>query len=299
MLTTRQIEVLHALLSTGSATSAGHVLGISQPAVSNALQQVERRLGYRLFERSGTRLLPTAEALSLWPEIEPLAERLLRIRELASNLRAGGGETLQVAALPSVAQAILPLAIAQLPARGRGRIAIQALNSRQIATELLLRGIDIAFDYGGPLHPGIQRESIVTADWVCAAPLGSLARSATVTPSLLARQRTVSVANTDPIRERLAAVGYVDDGASDLSVRSFPVALRFVELGQGLAILDPFTAASADPQRVSLHRLDPPPVLTLYRVSPAARPAPAQAASLFEAMRSQASELIARTFAAI
>jgi DNA-binding transcriptional LysR family regulator len=47
----RQIEVFHAVYSTGSMTSAAAMLNVSQPSVSKVLAHAEQQLGYLLFER--------------------------------------------------------------------------------------------------------------------------------------------------------------------------------------------------------------------------------------------------------
>src|SRR4051794_14516492 len=58
----RSLDVFRVLLSTRSVTQTAQVLGISQPAVSKHLQQLEADLGFRLFERVSGRLHPTPEA---------------------------------------------------------------------------------------------------------------------------------------------------------------------------------------------------------------------------------------------
>jgi len=47
----RHIEVVHAVLLTGSVSAAARLLHITQPAVSRALQHAELQLGFPLFER--------------------------------------------------------------------------------------------------------------------------------------------------------------------------------------------------------------------------------------------------------
>lgn len=57
----RHLQVVEAIFQTGSATRAAERLRVTQPAVSQALQQVESRVGVRLFERLHTGMALTGE----------------------------------------------------------------------------------------------------------------------------------------------------------------------------------------------------------------------------------------------
>ena len=56
----RHLRVVEAIERLGSMTRAAEVLFLSQPAVSNALRELERRLGVELFRRKGRGLEVTA-----------------------------------------------------------------------------------------------------------------------------------------------------------------------------------------------------------------------------------------------
>lgn len=57
----RQLEAFAAVMSTGSVTAAGRLLGRSQPAISRLLQELEAEIGYALFSRSGPRVTPPSK----------------------------------------------------------------------------------------------------------------------------------------------------------------------------------------------------------------------------------------------
>ena len=61
----RQIELLRAVVRCETTVRAAHELGLSQPAVSNAIKHLESQVGFPLFERVNNRLFPTAEARML------------------------------------------------------------------------------------------------------------------------------------------------------------------------------------------------------------------------------------------
>jgi DNA-binding transcriptional LysR family regulator len=64
-LNIRQIETFAAVMKTGTASRAAETLGITQPAVSRSLAQLESAVGFSLFARVRTRLVPTPEAKQL------------------------------------------------------------------------------------------------------------------------------------------------------------------------------------------------------------------------------------------
>ena len=89
MLNLRHVEVFHAIMRAGTITEAARVLNVTQPAVSAALKQLERRLGMNLFDRVGGRLQPTPEARALLPDV---AEIFGRIGALRRFRRQVGGD---------------------------------------------------------------------------------------------------------------------------------------------------------------------------------------------------------------
>jgi LysR family transcriptional regulator for metE and metH len=74
----RDLELLDALADSGTLTAAAGRLFVSQPALSQRLTRLEEKLGVRLFEREGRRLVPN-----------PAGHRMLATsRHVLSELRA-------------------------------------------------------------------------------------------------------------------------------------------------------------------------------------------------------------------
>lgn len=76
------LRILDALLQEGSTVRAGARIGLSQPAVSNALGRLRHALGDELFVRQGQAMVPTDFARSL---SAPLREEIDRIEALLSG----------------------------------------------------------------------------------------------------------------------------------------------------------------------------------------------------------------------
>ena len=77
--TLRDLEVFQAVIEERKTTAAAQRLGISQPAVSRALASMEQKSKRSLFRHQGTRLVPTADAMALYEEIQPIFHALAQL----------------------------------------------------------------------------------------------------------------------------------------------------------------------------------------------------------------------------
>jgi LysR family transcriptional regulator, carnitine catabolism transcriptional activator len=110
-LTHRQFEVLIAAADAESFSAAAQRLGISQPSLSESIRRIEGEIGARLFER-------TTRSMKLTPEghhAAAVAREIVRdfkraLDRLASPINDRQGR-ISIAALPSIACAVLPAVI--------------------------------------------------------------------------------------------------------------------------------------------------------------------------------------------
>ena len=112
-LTPQQLAAFLRLAQAGSFSEAARLLGVSQPALSRTVQQMEEVIGRRLFDRTTRSVVLTATG----QELLPIAARLVAefddaFGELARFV-AGRRGRVAVAALPSIAAVLLPPVIAR------------------------------------------------------------------------------------------------------------------------------------------------------------------------------------------
>src|SRR5580658_7912125 len=91
MLTHRQVEAFRAVMLTGRVTAAAEMLRITQPAVTRLIRDLQTATHLRLFQRQGSRLLPTGEASALYLEVERSfvgLDRIRRARGTCSSTRS-------------------------------------------------------------------------------------------------------------------------------------------------------------------------------------------------------------------
>lgn len=115
-LSTRQLEVIHAVISAGSVTEAASALGISQPAVSMILRDCREIVGFPLFVRRQGRLQPTTETYVLLPELERVFEGMRHVQRLLSDLKDQTAGFVNIGSVPVVTDALMPQMLKQFQA---------------------------------------------------------------------------------------------------------------------------------------------------------------------------------------
>jgi DNA-binding transcriptional LysR family regulator len=112
----RALALVEAIADTGSLHQAARHLNTSQPALSVMLQEVERSLGGRLFERSRRGLTPTEMGTYTIRQVRLILADLRRVQSEFASEREGR-TLLRIGALPLVMLEIVPRALAILRER--------------------------------------------------------------------------------------------------------------------------------------------------------------------------------------
>src|SRR5262245_7864909 len=88
-VTLDQLRTLRAVAETGSFSSAARKLGITQAAVSQAMERLEAQLGLRLFDRSGRTARLTQHGESIVAGTEGIDAELRHLGEVVESLALG------------------------------------------------------------------------------------------------------------------------------------------------------------------------------------------------------------------
>jgi DNA-binding transcriptional LysR family regulator len=144
----KQLEVLKAVMATGSTVGASGILQISQSAISRHLTGLEAEIGFELFIRDKGRLIPRPEARALVPEVEELTKVLARVKRKAVDLKTGaGGDALLRVAFPhSITTTVLPGVLARY-FETRPKAVVETLSGPYGAIEQMIqaRSADLGF----------------------------------------------------------------------------------------------------------------------------------------------------------
>jgi DNA-binding transcriptional LysR family regulator len=278
----RHIEVFNAVMLTGSVSGAARLINVTQPAVSRILQHAELQLGFALFQRAKGRLLPTSEALTLYPHIEQLFAQLDDVQRLAANLKAGdSAKELRILTVLALSYEILPHAIKLFRVKHPDvAITIKALHSPQIVAALVLQEADVGFLFSPAVHSALAQEHLADGRMVCIAPKGMLAvrflKRGDINLTELAKlgKPVIGLDAQDPMGRvlgqamREAAVGLT----FNITVQTYHAALALAHHGLGVALVDTCTAASSDLSRVDVLDLAPLIPVPIKALLPAGKP---------------------------
>lgn len=97
----RYLQYLRLVIEHGSFAAAALAGGVSQPAISHGLRQLQKLFDTPLFVRSGRKLLPTEAALQAALKSTDLAEKIDALR--ATGVTPSHGDTLCAGVTPSAA----------------------------------------------------------------------------------------------------------------------------------------------------------------------------------------------------
>ena len=75
-VTFKQFKAVQAIVDHGKIVNAAKVLGLSPPAVTIQLRQVEEEIGLALFDRTADGMRPTAAGLAFVDAAQAIEERL-------------------------------------------------------------------------------------------------------------------------------------------------------------------------------------------------------------------------------
>lgn len=170
-LSLRSLESFREIMRMGSVTAAATSLGLSQPAVSRLLAQLEQELGFRIFDREKGRLIPTPQAVMLFEEVDLAFVGLDRIAMLATNMQQLDAGYLRVVAVPSFAEGPLVGIVASfMESRPKVQLLLDSRSRPSIINLVSTRAVDCGFGKLPIEHPGIRVRPLVIANTVCAVP---------------------------------------------------------------------------------------------------------------------------------
>ena len=112
MLDVRRMQVLRAVITSGSITAAARNLGYTPSAISQQLSALEREAGIELLERVGRGVRPTLAGALLSEHAETLSTELAKAEAALSELKAGRTGRFSIRYFATAGASLVPPAIA-------------------------------------------------------------------------------------------------------------------------------------------------------------------------------------------
>lgn len=296
----RQVEAFRAVMVSGGVTAAATLLHVSQPSVSRLIADLEREVGFSLFERRSGRVIPTAQAEALYEAVRRSFAGLELLDQAARRIRAHPVGTIRVAALSALAGGVLPQAIARFAARYPDiTITVESLGQRGIEDRVFLGQADLGLAVETPVRDGVRSTRLVEAEYVCVLPFGHrLAERPMIEAGDLAGEAFIG-----PMHEADALWFGIDKVLEAHGVEvvrrletqhAFP-AYAFVDAGLGVTVAEPFSAPLFHRLGVALRRFRPRLCVDFALLEPEIGPTPPAIAQFRDEVRAAASARLAET----
>jgi DNA-binding transcriptional LysR family regulator len=160
----KQVEAFRVVMMTRSMTVAASLLHTSQPNVSRWISLLEKKVGFSLFQRRGTKLIPTPEATAFYGDVERAFVGLDSLNDTANSIRRRGTGFLRIGAVGSIEHCVLPNAIHKFSQIFSGISVVISVGSSDVVAKWIATGYcDIGFcQYPADL-PGLHYKLIDTA----------------------------------------------------------------------------------------------------------------------------------------
>lgn len=164
----RALRSFRAIVSSGTVTGAARLLGMTQPAVSRLLAELEKDIGFALFHRDRGRLVPTNDALILFEEVDHALGGIDRVQALVRDIADYRVGQLRLVAPPSFSEGVLPEIVSVFLARFPS--VHLTIDSRSVETAKAMiaeRAVDAGFVKLPIDRPDLHSEKVVTSQTVC------------------------------------------------------------------------------------------------------------------------------------
>ncbi|MEU5691246.1 LysR family transcriptional regulator [Actinosynnema sp. NPDC020468] len=265
MLDVRRLQVLRAVVTTGSITAAAVNLGYTPSAVSQQVAALEKQAGLPLLDRVGRGVRPTVAGRLLTEHAALITERLVEAEAALSDLRAGRTGRLRLRYFATAGAALLPPAVARFRAEHpEVRLDLKLTEPDDPMVEVEAGRADVAIVVVPPESEpprGVHLEHLLDDPYLAVLPRGhELTRKRVLDLSDLADQPWVDAVNLpgtcrDIVVDACAGAGFTPNVVVEAD--DYPTSQGFVAAGLGVTIV-PKLGLGVGHQGVAVRRLRRP-----------------------------------------
>ena len=152
------LKTFYQVAQTNSFTQAARDLYLTQPAVSQQIQNLENSLGVTLFDRGRRKVILTREGEILFNYAQKIFGLLHELENAFENLNELQHGNLCIGATAVMGTYYLPQFIAMFHAEHPGvNITLSIKNSHLVAELVHQDALDLAFGGSSTAHPGLSR----------------------------------------------------------------------------------------------------------------------------------------------
>jgi len=291
MMTLRQVEVVRAVMVTGTIGGAAKLLNVSAPGISRLIKYTEKSLGIRFFQRQNGRYFPTPEARGIFEQINGVYKKVDDLSTTISAIGRGGLSELRIGSVPSISQVMVPRAIERVRRRYPDlHMDINILKLEEAIDYLLLdKGECVAMSYRLP-HPGLEFLPLASGELFCIVPENHvLAGRDEISAAEMTRYPLIGIDPNDPYGRIMAEMFARNKLTYDITIRARfgTTVCALVKAGLGIAVIDQFTVAHGGVPGIALLRIAEPTRFDTYVAVKRGVPLSLHAESFIEYLRAE------------
>ena len=270
MITIRQLRYFDALARVRHFGRAADSVGVSQPALSMQIRELEATLGGSLVERGSGQPHLTPLGSEVAERVKSILSELRSVEELAAARGAPLTGPLRLGVIPSVAPYLMPRLLPSLSERYPDlKLSLREAITEAIVSELKDGALDAVVISVPSDDPALEEAEAMEDGFFLAVPADSeLADRERITPADVAADSLLLLADGHCLRDQALSVCHMIDPKRlrSFGATSLTTILAMVAAGQGVTLLPELAADEAvqrDPRLRLVPFADPQPGRTL------------------------------------
>lgn len=258
----RQIEAFAAVMKAGTVSRAAEIIGVSQPATSRLIADLERSLGFSLFSRVRSRIIPTPEGRLFYEDVEASFRGMDRLRSTAARIRDSGAGEIRIASLSSLSGSVVPKAIVKFRTRWPdATVTLMVQSSRDVRDGVASGAYDLGLAADEIDLTGIEHQIFVQPRELCALPPGHpLVEREVIRPHDLSGRDFIAYVPEDRVRRRFETIfGEAGVPMPRIVVETLYASTVYAMVAEGIGagLLTNYAVAGFDQSRVVLRPFEP------------------------------------------
>ena len=271
-LTLKQFRYFEALARHGHFRRAAEACGISQPALSMQIKELEAEVGIELFERSSRRVRLTGFGEEFALRIRGIVRSIDELEDLARASQDRLVGRLRIGVIPTVAPYLLPTLLGNLSRLYKGLdIHVRETQTPRLIQELEEGRLDAAIVALPASEPAFTEVTLLTESFVLVRP-GRDEGKPVPSPEALREMRLLLLEEGHCFRDQALSFCNVDMRATPsrdfLDASSLSTLVQMVDAGIGITLI-PEMAVAVETRSASVSVVrfrDPEPSRTIGMV---------------------------------
>jgi len=249
------MEAFIAVVSCGSMTAAGKELGISQPAVTRLVRDLESYVGFDLFQRNGPIISPTEQGMRFYEESQRVIANLDHLKERARAIKDSRISAIDIVATPTMAAGLVSPILSSLRDVLPKLVHIETTNAERVVHTVRQRTADLGFSAFPVDHERLTCLAKFESCLVAVVKKGGIYDTGDPLPlSLFSDVRLATVGNSFRVRNQIMSA--LNDQniplKAEILTNSSLNAVMAARSDLGIAICDPVTAFGVPVEGVSV-----------------------------------------------